>query len=113
MKDSDFAGLAERLSSLERANRRWRLGSLLLFVLLAATVFLSGPLSFARHSATKASSKAVVAREFILQDAAGNVRGRMAIMDGQPVLQFYDATGRLAWSAPPKGGVFLLTTKPH
>ena len=114
MTDSqnDIAGLAARLSALEKANRRWRMGSLLLFVLLVAAVSLMGTRSFAGLDVEKPAPKAVVAREFVLQDAQGNVRGRMTMMAGNPVLQFYDRDGQLWWFAPPKMGV-LPIAKPH
>jgi hypothetical protein len=107
-----FALLASRLSALEKSNRRWRLGSLLLFVLLVAAVVLAGPVSFAGHSEEKPGAQAVVAHQFILTDAHGQVRGRMTVADGNPVLQFYDKEGQLWWFAPPKMGV-LPVVKPR
>ena len=102
MTDRDFARLAARLSALEKANRRWRMGSLLLFVILVAAVLLAGPLSFAGRSVKKSAPKTVTADQFVLTDLQGRVRGRMTVIKGNPVLDFYDEAGQLWWSAPVK-----------
>lgn len=114
MTDShlDISQLAARLSALEKTNRRWKMGSLLLFLALVATAFLTGPLSFAGRSSEKAAPKAVTAQEFILKDSQGHVRGRMmTTVKGNPSLQFYDSAGRLWWFAPPKVGAMPLASR--
>jgi hypothetical protein len=114
MTDShnEIARLSSRVSALEKSNRRWQLGALLLFVLMVAAVFLTGPKSIAWPGTKGPISKAVVAQEFLLTDSHGNVRGRMTMDHGQPILQFFNKAGQVWWFAPPKTG-FLPVVKPR
>lgn len=101
----DIARLSSRISALEKANRRWKMAGLLLFVFLVATALLTGFNSYAQRSTQKPVSGAVVAHEFVLMSSHGQILGRMGVLDGKPVLQFYNSDGRLWWFAPPKSGV--------
>lgn len=100
---SEFAKLSSRLTALEKSNRRWRLVGLALVLVLFAVV-LSGPKSYAVISAAFNHPTAVTAKEFILKDSGGNVRGRIAVVHGVPMIEFYNAAGQLWWFAPPKFG---------
>ncbi len=101
---SEFASLSSRVTALEKSNRRWRLVGLALVLVLFAAV-LSGPKSYAVISAALNHPTAVTANEFILKDSGGHVRGRMTIVDGVPMIEFYNAAGQLWWFAPPKFGL--------
>ena len=101
----EIAHLSSRISALERANRRWKLGGLILFVFLVAAASLTGYRAYAQHSMVRPVAKAVAAKEFVLIGPNGGVMGRIAVIKGKPALQFYDSAGRLWWFAPPKMGV--------
>ena len=104
----DIARLSHRISALEKANRRWKMGGLILFVILVAAASLTGYRAYAQMSAPappKTVPKAVAAREFVLMGPQDRIMGRIAVIKGKPALQFYDSTGRLWWYAPPKMGV--------
>lgn len=113
MTDSnlDVARLSSRISALEKANRRWKTGGMLLFVFLVAAAFLTGYKAYAQRSVPGHVPNTVVAREFILMGPHGHARGRMTVVNGKPALQFYDSDGRLWWFAPPKFGVSSVKTK--
>lgn len=107
MADSnlDIARLSSRISALEKENRRWKVTGLLLLVFLVATALLTGINTYAQRSAQRSVSGTVVAHEFVLMSSHGRILGRMGVVAGRPVLQFYTSNGRLWWFAPPKGGV--------
>jgi hypothetical protein len=107
----DIAHLSSRISALEKANRRWRMGGLFLFAFLVAAALLAGFKSYAQHTTTEAVPKAVAAHEFVLIGPHGRVMGRMTTIAGKPALEFYDSTGRLWWFAPPKMGPVPVTVK--
>jgi hypothetical protein len=107
----DIARLSTRISALEKANRRWRLGGMALFILLVAAALLTGYRAYAQRSAPHPVPKAVAAREFVLMGPQGRVMGRIAVINGKPALQFYDSAGQLWWYAPPKMGVVPVKIK--
>lgn len=96
--------LSSRISALEKANRRWKVGGLLLLVFLVGTALLTGFRAYAQHSTQRPFSGTVVAHEFVLMSSHGRVLGRMGVVKGEPVLQFYNPDGQLWWFAPPKTG---------
>ena len=100
----DMARLSSRISALEKANRRWKLAGLFLLVFLVATALLTGINSYAQRSTQKHVSATIVAHQFVLMSKHGRILGRMGVVDGKPVLQFYNSDGRLWWFAPPKFG---------
>jgi len=101
----DIARLSSRISALEKANRRWKLGGLFLFIFLIAAALLTGFNVYAQRSTPRHIANAVAAHEFVLMGRHGELRGRLAIVNGKPALQFYDNAGQLWWYAPPKMGV--------
>ena len=110
MSDPNFeiASLSSRISKLEKANHRWKMGGLVLFVILMAAASLTGYRAYAQMRAPatpKGVPNAVAAREFVLMGPHDRIMGRIAVIAGKPALQFYDDTGRLWWYAPPKMGV--------
>jgi hypothetical protein len=107
----DIARLSQRVSALEKANRRWKMGGLFLFIILVAAASLTGYRGYAQRSMPGPVSNTVAAREFVLMGPQGELRGRMSVVDGKPALQFYDSTGRLWWYAPPKMGVVPVKDK--
>jgi len=90
--------LARRIERLEQANRRWRLAALIL--LLGWLVLLLAGFDFAQPNLVKARS--VEAQNFVLRDADGQVRARMAIGHDGPSLSFYDEQGKVVSSVPLK-----------
>jgi len=107
----DLEYLSRRISALERANRRWKVGVLLLLVILTGAALLTGFDAYAQRTTPSYIRNRVAAREFDLTGLNGRVMGRMAIVDGMPVLQFYDNAGKLWWYAPPKMGVVPVQVK--
>ena len=107
----DIARLSLRISALEKANRRWKMGGMFLFIILAAAASLGGYRTYAQHTMPGPVSNTVAAREFVLMGPHGELRGRMSVVDGKPALQFYDSTGQLWWYAPPKMGVVPVKDK--
>ena len=107
----DMARLSSRISALEKANRRWKIGGMCLLVLLTAAAFLTGFQVYAQRSAPRHIANAVAAHEFVLMGQNGEPRGRLGVIDGKPALQFYDQAGKLWWYAPPKMGVVPVKNK--
>lgn len=107
----DIARLSSRISALEKANRRWKMGGLLLFVFLMAAALLTGFKVYAQRSTPRHIANAVAAHEFVLMGPHGELRGRIAVVKGKPALQFYDKAGQLWWYAPPKMGVVPVKEK--
>jgi hypothetical protein len=107
----DLARLSSRICALEKANHRWKMGGLFLFVFLMAAALLTGFKVYAQRSAPGHIAKAVAAREFVLMGPHGEIRGRIAVVAGKPALQFYDSAGQLWWYAPPKMGVVPVKNK--
>jgi hypothetical protein len=107
----DIARLSLRISTLEKANRRWKMGGLFLFIILAVVASLTGYRAYAQRSTAGPVSNTVAAREFVLMGPHGELRGRMSVVDGKPALQFYDSAGQLWWYAPPKMGAVPVKDK--
>src|ERR1700740_651555 len=93
--------LNERIERIERSNRRWRLAALLLA--LGCLVLISAGFDFAQPNVMKA--RTVEAQSFVLRDADGQIRARMAIGDDGPRLNFYDEQGKVVASVPLKAEV--------
>jgi len=90
--------LIQRMERLERGNRRWKLAALVL--LLGCLVLLLGGFDYPQPNLVKARS--VEAQSFVLRDADGQVRARMAISEDGPRLSFFDEHGNLMSSLPLK-----------
>ncbi|HXN25876.1 MAG TPA: hypothetical protein VN902_02065 [Candidatus Acidoferrales bacterium] len=89
--DVDYRGLLLRVARLERQNLFWKIA---VAVLLLASVF-----SHPAKVAAQAENTTVEARAFVLKDSAGHMRGKMTVDgDRHPLLEFYDADGRVIWS---------------
>lgn len=97
------ADLADRLDRLEQQNRRWRMLALLALLLLAA-VFLTGATSVDLPVPDTLRARTVEARTFVLRDAHGDVRARMALASDGARLTFYDDNGKVIASEPVTGG---------
>jgi len=90
--------LTQRIERLEQASRKWKLAALVL--LLGWLVLLLAGFDFAQPNLVKARS--VEAQSFILRDADGQIRARMAIGEDGPRLSFFDEQGKVASSVPLK-----------
>ena len=95
--DVDYSGLLLRVARLERQNLFWKIA---VAVMLLAAVF-SHPAKVAAQMdpTVRAENTTVEARAFLLRDSAGHMRGKMTVDgDRHPLLEFYDADGRVIWS---------------
>jgi len=90
--------LIQRVGDLERRSRRWELAALVL--LLSCLVLLLAAFDYAQPNLVKARS--VEAQNFVLRDADGQIRARMAIGDDGPRLSFFDEHGNVTASLPLK-----------
>ncbi len=99
--DRDVRGLFERVHKLETQNRRWKLVSLLLIILMGPTL-LMGLKPYGQGERPENRSETVEARTFILRDGEGHVRARLTMNGREPSFDFYDASGKVVWTAPPK-----------
>jgi len=90
--------LLQRIERLEHSNRKWRLAALVL--LLCCLVVLLAGFDYPQPNLVKARS--VEAQTFVLRDADGQVRARMAIGDDGPRLSFFDEQGKVVSSVPLK-----------
>jgi hypothetical protein len=90
--------LIQRVECLERVSRRWRLAALVL--LLGCLVLLLAGFDYPQPNLVKARS--VEAQKFVLRDADGRVRARMAISEDGPRLSFFDEQGNVVTSVPLK-----------
>jgi len=93
----------ERIERLERSNRSWRIAALLLA--LGCLVLILTGFDFAQPYVMKA--RTVEAQSFVLRDADGQIRARMAIADDGPRLDFFDEQGKVVSSVPLKAEVRL------
>jgi hypothetical protein len=95
--DVDYSGLLPRVARLERQNLCWKIAVAL--ILLAAVFFPPLEVAAQRDPAGSAENTTVEARAFLLKDSAGHLRGKMTVDgDRHPLLEFYDADGRVIWS---------------
>jgi len=90
--------LMQRVERLERENRRWKVTVLLL--LLGCLVLLLAGFDYPQPFLVKARS--VEAQNFVLRDADGQVRARMAISEDGPRLSFFDEHGDVITALPLK-----------
>jgi len=90
--------LIQRMERLERGSHRWKLAALVL--LLGCLVLLLAGFDYPQPNLVKARS--VEAQNFVLRDADGQVRARMAISEDGPRLSFFDEHGNLVSSLPLK-----------
>ena len=87
-------GLSARVRNLESQNRLWKLSTLLLFLVFAVALAkgLMAQGTSPNHPIT------IEAQTFLLRDANGNVRGKLAMKEDQPTLELYDPAGKVVWS---------------
>jgi hypothetical protein len=88
--------LIQRVERLERRNRRWKLAALAL--LLGCLVLLLAGFDYAQPFL----ARSVEAQNFVLRDADGRIRARMAISEDGPRLSFFDEQGNVVSSLPLK-----------
>lgn len=90
--------LLQRVERLEQGVRRWKLAALVL--LLGCLVLLLAGFDYAQPNLVKARS--VEAQNFVLRDADGQIRARMAVGEDGPRLSFFDEHGKVISSLPLK-----------
>jgi len=91
------ASLAHRIDSIERENRRLRRHGTVMLVALSVTVAVSVTIVYlsARHGLPGSVSDVVSARQFVMRDKAGSIRGVWGIGDdGSLRLALNDSRGR-------------------
>ena len=94
--------LAQRLERLESQLRRWRMMTVVATVLLAF-VLLTGAAYSQHNGIIQQPTRTLASRSFVLVGEDGaTVYARPTTRNGTPVLNFYDDTGTVIWSAPPK-----------
>ena len=69
----DIQGLAIRITELERQNRRWKIGGLLMLVLF--TLLLAVNVKAQKGGKGSSTGKTLEAQAFALKDADGTLRG--------------------------------------
>jgi len=90
--------LIQRVKDLEQGTRRWKLAVLVL--LLSCLVLLLAGFDYPHPNLVQARS--VEAQNFVLRDANGQVRARMAVGEDGPRLSFFDEHGNVISSLPLK-----------
>jgi hypothetical protein len=80
----DFQMLAERIKKLERQNRLFKRGGIIL-VFSCFTLLLMGQ--------ARPAAKTVEAQDFVLRDASGAARAELSMLSGEPFLRFFDSKG--------------------
>jgi hypothetical protein len=100
VSEADLQVLIERVGKLERQNRRWKLGSILAAIVLAFSV-AAGTRAQQEHD-QPLRAKTVEAETFLLKDSDGVTRGDLTVTNGVPVLQLYNANGKVFWSTTPR-----------
>lgn len=99
--------LASRVRTLEKQNRRWKFSSLLALLLLAFSLTISVRAQ-GDFQPNLLRAKSMEAQGFVLKDFMGNVRAALRMNGDRPVLELYDASGRVVWSTPIKSGAIPL-----
>jgi len=95
----DLSGLIERVGKLESQNRLWKVGSILAALALALSVAASTKARQEHDQPLRA--KTIEAETLLLKDSGGVTRGEWTVTNGVPVLQLYNANGKVLWSTTP------------
>jgi len=96
----DLSGLIERVEKLESQNRLWKLASVLAALVLALCVAVGTRAQQENNEPLRA--KTVETETFLLKDSGGVTRGELTVTNGVPVLQLYNANGKIFWSTTPR-----------
>lgn len=96
--------IGEQINRLERDLNRTRrrvqlllIGLMLCVGVIALTTWGLGPQAVASQ-ASRVRFNAVAARRFVLEDDEGEMRGALAVIEGDPALVLYDGAGEpTAW----------------
>jgi hypothetical protein len=111
---SDMQSVLERLESLERQNRRLKQATAAAFIALSSLVLMAhctGP-DAQSHTLTMAQTTAnttLEANAFVLKDANGKIKGRLAMIEGFPKLCLYGSgESNIELSVNPRGGPHLV-----
>jgi hypothetical protein len=75
----DMQSVFERLENLERQNRRLKQATAVAFIIVSSMVLL----------AQTTTNRTLEATAFVLKDADGKVKGRLAVVDGYPKFCLY------------------------
>ncbi len=91
--------LIARFECLERDNRRWKTASIVALVVLLAMLLVGFKTAdFSQPDLVRAHS--VEAQSFVLRDAGGQIRARMAVAEDGARLTFFDEQGKVVSSLP-------------
>ena len=97
--DVGAQGSVLRIQTLESQTRRWKLTSLLLLLILAASL-TRGLMAQGRQPQNRPIT--IEAQTFLLKDGDGNVRGQLSMKGDKPALELYDQAGKVIWSTSPR-----------
>jgi hypothetical protein len=92
----DIQELVIRITELEKQNRRWKTGGLL--ILAVFTLLLTANARAQKSGQGDSTRKTLEAQTFKLKDADGTLRGLLGVADGKANLELYDRAGRVTWS---------------
>jgi hypothetical protein len=95
--DAKLEVLVERIEKLERQNRFWRLGGLLAALLIALSL-AAGVRAHQERPTIEPVPKSIKAQAFIVTDDDGTTRGALTVKNGVPLLELYNADGKVTWS---------------
>jgi hypothetical protein len=92
--------LSACLVRLENRNKLLMRWNLLLVAIVCSMLFI-GWKSYAQPTI----SEWVDCRGISVKDAGGRTRAMLSVKGNETIMQFYDATGKVTWSAPSRIGI--------
>ena len=98
MDDADYNRLLARVKKLEGRNRFWN-GMVLLILLIIGMSLTANVKAQQGSQAALVRATIVEAQTFALRDHSGRVMGQLMVKDGKPMLELYDAAGKVTWSS--------------
>lgn len=97
---ADLRKLAGRIAKLERQNRFWKWGAVLMLVMLAFSLVTG--LRAQETAQAPLRAKTIEAERFILRGADGSVQGQWAVTPGGGKLTLWSPDGKVIWSSEPR-----------
>lgn len=98
---ADFQKLAGRIAKLERQNRFWKWGGVLVLLMLAFSL-VTGLRAQEAGAQAPMRAKTIEAERFILRGADGSVQGQWSVTPGGGKLTLWSPDGKVIWSSEPR-----------
>jgi hypothetical protein len=98
--------LTGRVEVLESQLRRWKIITIVVLVAMTVLVVAAAAPPQDNGFIQQFAAPKFAAQSFLLVGKDGRTYGRMYTKRDQPVLEFYNSTGTVIWSAPPSNGGF-------